>query len=113
MRNFGKDGRMNRLVAGLVALLLAFASVRPATSVAISPQHLDDVRNGYRALTTTFYRGVAADRLVAGARDGIAAAFRKRKAAPPALPARRDDDAPKTGSARTGRGRAMIASRDS
>jgi C-terminal peptidase prc len=84
---------MNRPVAGLVALVLAFACVRPATSVAISPQHLDDLRRGYRALTATFYRGVAPDKLVAGARDGIAGAFRKRKATPPALPSRPDEDA--------------------
>ncbi|GAC1575281.1 MAG: hypothetical protein NVS3B7_07740 [Candidatus Elarobacter sp.] len=84
---------MNRSAAGVAAFVVAFAWVQPAPSRAVSNQHVDDVRNGYRALATTFYRGVSANRLVAGARAGIADAFRKRKLAPPALPPAERGDA--------------------
>ena len=76
---------MNRSVAAVAAL--AFALSSPACSIALSNRHVDDVRNDYRALTATFYRGITPERLVAGARSGIADAFRKRKLAQPSFPA--------------------------
>jgi C-terminal peptidase prc len=69
-----------------VALLVCFACGRAAGEQPVSPQHLDDLRNGYRALTATFYRGVAPAKLVAGARGGIADAFRTAKRRVPAFP---------------------------
>ncbi len=68
------------------ALLVCFACGRAAGDQAVSAQHFDDLRNGYRALTTTFYRGVSPAKLVAGARAGIVDAFRAGKHAPPPLP---------------------------
>jgi carboxyl-terminal processing protease len=84
---------MTRSVAGVIAFVAAFACVSPAASVAVSSQHLADVRNGYRALSTTFYRGIGPNQIVAGAQSGITEVFRKHKLAPPALPALRNDDA--------------------
>jgi C-terminal peptidase prc len=78
-----------RTLAGTAALAAALALLVPASSDALSMQHLDDVRNGYRALTKTFYRGVAPDKLLAGARSGIAAAYRKKGRGAPAFPAAR------------------------
>jgi C-terminal peptidase prc len=72
-----------------VALLVCFACGRAAGDQPVSPQHLDDLRNGYRALTATFYRGVAPARLVAGARAGIVDAFRGAKHRVPAFAAPR------------------------
>jgi hypothetical protein len=57
-----------RTGARAVALVLAFGCIAPGPSDALTLQHLDDVRNGYRALTTTFYRGVAPSKLIEAAR---------------------------------------------
>jgi len=84
---------MPRLLRAVVALVAAVAMVGPASSDALSLQHRDDVQHGFRALTQTFYRGVEPDKLVAGARSGLAAALRKHKSAPPAFPARDGGDA--------------------
>jgi carboxyl-terminal processing protease len=75
-----------RIVAGAIGLIAALTLVAPASSVALSSAHEDDVRNGYRALTKTFYRGVEPAKLIAGARHGIAEAYRKKGAAAPAFP---------------------------
>ncbi|HEY0393153.1 MAG TPA: S41 family peptidase [Candidatus Elarobacter sp.] len=74
-----------RLFARAVGFAVALVLVAPAASEALSWQHADDVRNGYRALTKTFYRGVTPEKLLAGARDGIAQAYRKQHRNPPAL----------------------------
>ena len=72
----------------------ALVLIAPAVSSALSWQHADDVRSGYRALTKTFYRGVTPEKLLAGARDGIAQAYRTKHRTPPAYPnARPGDDA--------------------
>jgi len=84
---------MSPFARAAVALVAAFALVGPASSDALSLQHLDDVQHGYRALTQTFYHGVEPGSLVAGARSGIAAALRNRKGNPPAYPARAGDGA--------------------
>ncbi len=82
------------MLAGAVAFFAALALVAPASSDALSLAHEDDVRNGYRALAKTFYRGVEPSKLLAGARRGIAGALRKKGAAVPAFPnARPGDDA--------------------
>ena len=73
---------MERPVRMLLALVVAFACVVPAASNALSRVSLDDVRQGYRALSTTFYRGITSEKLVAGARDGLNTALRKNGAAP-------------------------------
>ena len=78
-----------RILAGTAAFVAALALVAPASSDALSRQHLDDVRNGYRALTKTFYRGVTPEKLLAGARSGIAAAYRKKGRTAPAFPSAR------------------------
>jgi C-terminal peptidase prc len=83
-----------RILAGTVALAAVLAVMAPVSSDALSMQHLDDVRNGYRALTKTFYRGVAPEKLLAGARGGIVAAYRKKGRPAPAFPiARPGEDA--------------------
>jgi carboxyl-terminal processing protease len=61
-----------------VALVAALGSTAPSAAGALSGQHTDDVRNGYRALTKTFYRTVDPAALLAGARRGIESAYRKR-----------------------------------
>lgn len=58
------------------ALLLCISCVPAAGGQQISAQHLDDLRNGYRALSATFYRGVTSAELVAGARAGLTGALR-------------------------------------
>ena len=78
-----------RILAATAAFVAALALVAPASSDALSRQHLDDVRNGYRALTKTFYRGVTPEKLLAGARNGIAAAYRKKGRTAPAFPSAR------------------------
>jgi carboxyl-terminal processing protease len=78
-----------RIFAGTVALAAVLAVMAPVSSDALSMQHLDDVRSGYRALTKTFYRGVAPEKLLAGARGGIAAAYRKKGRSAPAFPSAR------------------------
>jgi len=84
---------MPRLARAVAALIAAFVLVGPASSDALSLQHLDDVQHGYRALTQTFYRGVEPAKLVSGARSGIADALRKHKGTPPAFSARAGDGA--------------------
>ena len=76
---------MMRLAVGLVGLV-GLVLVVPASASALSPQHADDVRNGYRALTKTFYRTVEPAALLVGARSGIAQAFRTRGRTAPAFP---------------------------
>lgn len=89
----GTGPRPNRRRMGLriaaAALLLCIACGPAAGDQPVSAQHFDDLRNGYRALTATFYRGVGQAKLIAGARAGIVAAFRAAKHAAPPLPARR------------------------
>jgi carboxyl-terminal processing protease len=77
------------LRAVAAALLLCSACIPAAGDQQLSSQHLDDLRNGYRALSTTFYRGLAPDALVAGARAGIAAAIQASGHPAPPLPALR------------------------
>ncbi len=84
---------MHPVVRALTALGAILALVAPASSDALSVTHLDDVRHGYRALTQTFYRGVAPAKLAAGARSGIADAVRRRKGRAPAFAARPGGDA--------------------
>jgi carboxyl-terminal processing protease len=86
--------RRPRLLAGALALAAALAIVVPAASEALSTQHADDVRNGYRALTKTFYRGVEPAKLLAGARSGITEAYRKKGRTAPALPSARAGEDP-------------------
>jgi carboxyl-terminal processing protease len=81
-----------RILTASIALLVALATMAPASSDALSQQHLDDVRNGYRALTKTFYRGVEPAKLLAGARGAIEQAYRKRGRTAPALPGVRPGD---------------------
>jgi C-terminal peptidase prc len=78
---------------GAAAAALVFAFAWAAPSEALTLQHLDDVRNGYRALTTTFYRGVAPAKLIAGARAGLAEALRKSGQTAPPFASRSGDDA--------------------
>ena len=78
-----------RLRAVAAALLLCSFCIPAAGDQQLSSQHLDDLRNGYRALSTTFYRGLAPDALVAGARAGIAAAIQASGHPAPPLPALR------------------------
>ena len=61
-----------------VAMAAALGSLAPSAADALSAQHAGDVRNGYRALTLTFYRTVEPAALLEGARRGIALAYRKR-----------------------------------
>ena len=81
-----------RIRTGVAGLVLAFGCVAPVPSAALTLQHLDDVRSGYRALTTTFYRGVTPAKLVAGARTALSEALRKNGGRAPALPAVRPGD---------------------
>jgi carboxyl-terminal processing protease len=79
----------SRLLLRALPFAAALVVVAPAASYALTWQHADDVRSGYRALAKTFYRGVTPEKLVAGARDGIAQAYRKKHLAPPAFVAAR------------------------
>jgi carboxyl-terminal processing protease len=71
------------------ALLLCIACVPAAGGQQISAQHLDDLRNGYRALAGTFYRGLTSAELVAGARAGVTDALRAAGQTHSALPSPR------------------------
>ncbi|HEY6234593.1 MAG TPA: S41 family peptidase [Candidatus Elarobacter sp.] len=84
---------MHPAVRAFTVLAASLAVAAPASSDALSATHADDVRNAYRALTETFYRGVEPAKLVAGARGGIADAVRKRKGRPPAFPGRSGEGA--------------------
>ena len=81
-----------RIATGALALAVAFSCVAPGSSDALTLQHLDDVRNGYRALATTFYRGVAPSKLLAGARAALAEALRKNGQTLPPLAAHSGDE---------------------
>src|SRR6202035_6185063 len=80
----------SRIVAASASLVVVLCCAAPASPDAVSAQHLDDLRNGYRALTKTFYRGVEPAKLLAGARGGIAAAYRKAGRTPPAFASARE-----------------------
>ena len=77
---------------GALVFVLTLGCIAPASSDALTLQHLDDVRNGYRALATTFYRGVAPAKLVAGARAALDEALRKNGGILPPLGARPGDE---------------------
>jgi carboxyl-terminal processing protease len=81
-----------RLLPLAGALVAALVLVGPGSASALSPQHAGDVRSGYRALTKTFYRTIEPVALLAGARRGIAEAYRKRGRTAPAFPTTRPGD---------------------
>jgi carboxyl-terminal processing protease len=74
-----------RVVRLALALVAGAVSVVPSSASALSAQHAGDVRNGYRALTVSFYRTIEPAALLAGARRGIAAAYSKRGRQAPAF----------------------------
>ncbi len=84
----GLTANPSAMAIGRAAIALAggLLLAAPATAQNLSAQDLDDVRNGYRALTGAFYRPVAPAALLAGARAGITLAYRKRRRPGPSFP---------------------------
>jgi C-terminal peptidase prc len=77
---------MGPRILAAAALLLCFACGRASGEQPVSAQHLEDLRNGFRALTGSFYRNVAPANLIAGARLGIGDAFKAAKRPAPPMP---------------------------